>query len=80
MPRRWPTRPASAVRARLTPDVDATERAELGERIATEASRRFARYWLAECVRIEEDVLDPGARWDILKKALAGIGAGPLER
>lgn len=57
---------------RLSPEARA-----LAERIAAKSSRVFARYWLAEGRRIEEQVSDPAARWDILMRALKLIGSRP---
>jgi hypothetical protein len=55
---------------------ETTERTEIGERIAVEASRAFAAYWLAEMARIEEQIDAHGARWSILKSALQRIARG----
>jgi hypothetical protein len=44
---------------------------DLGEQLAWEASRAFARYWLAECAKLEEQVPDVATRWELLRKALA---------
>jgi hypothetical protein len=53
-----------------------TER-ETCEAMGWAASRLFARYWLAECRRIEEEIHDPAARWAIMVAALARIGQRP---
>lgn len=54
---------------KLSPD----ER-KLAERVAAKSSRVFARFWLAEILKVEEQIIDPAARWDILKRALALVG------
>jgi hypothetical protein len=43
---------------------------DLGEQLAWEASRAFARYWLTECRKIEEEIENPSRRWAILLEAL----------
>jgi hypothetical protein len=47
---------------------------DLGEQLAWEASRAFARYWLAECAKLEEQVPDAAVRW-----GAAAEGAGDHE-
>lgn len=41
-----------------------------GERIAQQASHQAARMLLGQMRAIEERVLDPGARWDVLRGVL----------
>lgn len=53
----------------------APEAREVGERVAAASSRVFAAYWLAELAKLEEQVLDPAARWEILRQALQGVAA-----
>lgn len=50
-----------------------SEEQDLAERIAHASSRKFAQYWLAECAKMEEQIVDPGARWEILRTALERI-------
>jgi hypothetical protein len=45
--------------------------------LGREVARRHARWVVCEMSKIEEHVLDPAARWDLLKRALARVGGTP---
>lgn len=57
----------------MTDQLSPDERA-LAERVASKSSRVVARFWAAEGRKIEEQVSDPAARWEILMRALALVG------
>jgi hypothetical protein len=47
------------------------------EQIGCAAAREVTRFWLNEAAKIEEEVDNPSARWDLLKQAMAIVARGP---
>jgi uncharacterized protein (DUF2252 family) len=48
----------------------------IAERIGWAAARDLSRFWLNEAAKIEEEVDNPRARWDLLKQAMAIVARG----
>lgn len=44
------------------------------DRVAEAATRAVARFWYAEAKKIEEQIIDPQARWAILTTAMLRVG------
>jgi hypothetical protein len=42
--------------------------------LARDVARRHARWVVCEMDKLEEHVLDPATRWDLLKRALGRVG------
>lgn len=55
-------------------DQQAADLEQIKAEIATEATRTVSLFWLAEARKIEEQVPDAKARWEILVTALVRIG------
>jgi len=50
--------------------------ADVADQIGLAASRAFALLWRAECAKIEEQVTDAEARWEIMVRALERVAKG----
>lgn len=48
----------------------------VADAVAQAAARRFALFWLAELRKVEEQILEPAARWEILRRALERVSRG----